>query len=258
MDLALLQQLWWIPNRSGNTPLHIVAPHPVAFRILMQYGGSDTSILVAPNRVGATPLYLAAHVDWNLYELKFDAYTPQDFHEYVNLPTETGMTALHRAIEFRHQYNVRTLLAAGANPNLPTRDGRTPIHLLDLSSRQPSIAMASLLIGAGANINSQDGDGNTPLHLALSVYCIARKYIRFLLQEGASTELSNRRGKRPLDLLYENRYGFQYQTAKLVAASGDDPSSHPEWELSEVEILDFRYTIYFASTLLQRLLIFCL
>ena len=53
---------------------------------------------------------------------------------------------------------IRLLLQAGANPDLPNNEGRTPLHeTLDADE-------ARELIRGGASLEARDNEGNTPLH----------------------------------------------------------------------------------------------
>ena len=61
---------------------------------------------------------------------------------------------------------VTNCLEAGADPNARDRGGRTPLHAVAASSREPDIVVA--LIAAGADPNARDAAGNTPLHASLA------------------------------------------------------------------------------------------
>jgi len=58
---------------------------------------------------------------------------------------------------------VKTLLAAGANPNAKAPDGSTPLHQA-VAARQVAIVRA--LVGAGAKLDAVNQDNLTPLQLA--------------------------------------------------------------------------------------------
>jgi hypothetical protein len=58
---------------------------------------------------------------------------------------------------------VKTLLAAGANPNVKAPDGSTPLHQA-VAARQVGIIRA--LVGAGAKLDAVNQDNLTPLQLA--------------------------------------------------------------------------------------------
>ena len=58
----------------------------------------------------------------------------------------------------------RTLLSGGANPNVITIEGITPLMY---AAKTNFLEMASLLIANGANVNARSNDGNTAMDLAI-------------------------------------------------------------------------------------------
>ena len=98
---------------------------------------------------------------------------------------------------------VRSLLAKGADPNVPDRAGRTALHG---AARLGAVETMSALLDAGGNPNKRDEDGNTPLHFASDAsqaplmvhHSIAT--IRVLLGARANPNLTNAAGRTPLHL----------------------------------------------------------
>ena len=98
---------------------------------------------------------------------------------------------------------VRSLLAKGADPNIPDRAGRTALHG---AARLGAVETMSALLDAGGNPNQRDEDGNTPLHFASDAsqaplmvhHSIAT--IRVLLSARANPNLTNAAGRTPLHL----------------------------------------------------------
>lgn len=89
-----------------------------------------------------------------------DAAMQQDFaalelavkQERVNQPQADGSTALHWAIHWNNADAVDLLLAAGADPDLATRLGATPLYLAALDG---NAALVAKLLTAGADANQR-------------------------------------------------------------------------------------------------------
>jgi hypothetical protein len=77
--------------------------------------------------------------------------------------TAPGDTALHRAAREGDVAKLRSLLDAGADPNLPSSSGRTPLMEAALRGR---LEIARLLISAGADVNISDRGVGTALEAA--------------------------------------------------------------------------------------------
>ena len=92
---------------------------------------------------------------------------------------------------------VRSLLAKGADPNVPDRDGRTAVHGAAAISAAETM---QALLAAGGNPNRRDKDGNTPLHLANAAPLLsgAVATIRLLLGAEADPGIANGEGRTAL------------------------------------------------------------
>ncbi|HUK32972.1 MAG TPA: ankyrin repeat domain-containing protein [Vicinamibacterales bacterium] len=80
----------------------------------------------------------------------------------TNAQHTDGMTPLHWAVYREDEREVRTLLAAGANPGAVTRYGVTP---LGLAAENRNSAIAATLLAHGADPDAQTS-GETALHVA--------------------------------------------------------------------------------------------
>ncbi len=106
-------------------------------------------------------------------------YTPQ--HPYAKYST-----ALLRAILGKNAENIRTLLAMGADPNIPNLDGTTPLIMAAYVHFHEGVE--ALLEHPETDVNATDKDGYTALHLAKNPHSLQLllQDTRIKLEEGTS------------------------------------------------------------------------
>ena len=142
-----------------------------------------------------------------------------------NARTDDGRTPLHSAASSGDAPMVGTLLQAGADANARTPDGTTPLHSASGGSRG-TVATVSLLVEAGADVDARTELGATPLHWAVSQgnHEVAAR----LLELGADREARDDFGRvaDPLSCEHFNNLAFfALATADAVAgciAAGAD------------------------------------
>lgn len=122
----------------------------------------------------------------------------------INATAQDGRTALYEATECTDTGVVKLLLKAGADPNLRTDYGRTPlIALLSGSANrgpsEPILKIAKALVDAGADLNTPDKYGYTPLIWAVrSGIEKDREIVDCLLSKGADINQKDKEGKTAL------------------------------------------------------------
>jgi hypothetical protein len=133
-------------------------------------------------------------------------------------------TALHLAAAGYRVEIVRSLLAAGANPNAAANHRQSgPLHYAaDGYINGPAwdakrqVATIRCLLEAGADVNAQDKNGAAPLHRAVRTRCAAA--VKFLLEEGGDPTLKNKPGSTPFHLAVQNTGRGGSGTAVAIAA----------------------------------------
>lgn len=102
----------------------------------------------------------------------------------------------YAALEDDAEY-VRSLLAAGADPELADRQGFTALHL---AAQEYAVASAEVLLKAGATVDPKNLWGNTPLFVAVFNSRGRGDMIHLLRATGADPLLANNSGQTPLGL----------------------------------------------------------
>ncbi len=105
----------------------------------------------------------------------------------INARDKDGATALFRAVADRRADVAALLLLNGANPNLATNDGKTPLMQCATAFDMPSERMLVELIVAGADINATARDGTTALGQA--VHSQNNTAAQWMLWRGASLDV---------------------------------------------------------------------
>ena len=99
----------------------------------------------------------------------------------VDAPNSLGDHALLMAIQGSYIDLAAELLKAGASPNLPDRNGYTP--LIQIASFCEESSLVAALIKAGGNVKARANNGKTPLGVAKETECT--EIARLLKKAGA-------------------------------------------------------------------------
>jgi ankyrin repeat protein len=120
-----------------------------------------------------------------------------------------GATPLALAAEVNNLDAIKVLVAGGADPNIPTAMGTTPLMLASgaatdvqrarsIEERGLAVETARYLVEHGADVNAVGEFGWTPLHAAS--YQGLTDVIELLVSKGAKTETKDKLGQTPLSI----------------------------------------------------------
>ena len=182
--IALGNNLISVPNKEGNTPVHIACQR---FAIdILQFFSRGTMFYKAlshQNNNGSTPLHLI--VKQSLSKVVHALFANTD----CNTSDNNGNTPLHIACDARHYLNVKCLTEElGCKPNKKNNDGDLPLH----RAASHSIDMVKITATSSELTNTCNEAGDTPLHIACQ--CKQTSIVRYLIKKmNASTSVPNSR-----------------------------------------------------------------
>jgi uncharacterized protein len=120
-----------------------------------------------------------------------------------------GATPLALAAEVNNLEAIKALVAGGADPNIPTAMGTTPLMLAagagtdvqrarSIEEREMAVETARYLLEHGADVNAVGEFGWTPLHAA--AYQGLTDVIELFVSKGAKLEAKDKLGQTPLSI----------------------------------------------------------
>jgi len=150
----------------------------------------DTGLLSAKNKLGETPLYVAAEKG-QVEMAKLLIARGAD----AKVRTPNGEGVLHAAAMIESTALMTALIEAGADKNLANNDGETPLHWAAMTG---TFLAVKALADAGADLDVQDVRmANTALHSAVSHNDIV--LIHYLISKSVRTDLRNNAGLTALE-----------------------------------------------------------
>ncbi|KAG8006076.1 Ankyrin repeat domain-containing protein 53 [Nibea albiflora] len=153
--------------------------------------GSLEKLDVSLNRQGQSALHVAC-----LYgQLATVHLLLESRPEWIDGSDRQGRRPVHMVLSSRSSPNtspcLRCLLEHGADVNVTTDSGTTPLHM---AASEGFLDCTEILVRAGADVSAQDNAGHTPLDLA-RIWC-RRKVARYLKnctwQEDKTKEMQER------------------------------------------------------------------
>ena len=172
------------------------------------------------NRFGQTPIHVALERrNAALFETLVKAGAPLD------QPDAQGLTPLMQAVNDQRIQWVERLIQAGAKVNAQDDKGWAALHYTvnqPGGAARDLHEIARLLIESGADMNLQTQSGHTPINLAASN--LKPKTLRLLLSRGANPNMANNEGVTPLMyVVNDDHYDL---VISLLSAGADPNSAN--------------------------------
>jgi ankyrin repeat protein len=139
-------------------------------------------------------------------------------------PALLGATPLMLAAVMNDAALVKTLLEAGADPNLRSSIGKTAVIEAVSNIAGDKTAILETLLEAGADPELADGDGWTPAIWA--TYQDRPEALRTLLKHGADPNASDRHGETVLQYAVS---GGHVECVRVLLDGGADPGARGSW-----------------------------
>ena len=137
----------------------------------------------------------------------------------LNMQDEEGMTPLAGAVVQAQVDVVRLLLEKGADPNIPNKNGLTPLEHACGRDQAAGMALAELLVARGAAVNpTNKTDWRIPL-LEWAISSDNAELVKFLIEHGADVKAKSPNGDTPLHTAADRG---DMEIAELLVACGAD------------------------------------
>lgn len=162
--------------------------------------GADVN---ATNYIGNTPLHVALYYQQEKVVSALLKRKPKlDLKNCgsILLGIKEEFTALHYAVLYLSDKEVRLLLEHGATVDMPGVYQLTPLHV---AARQNDLKKVELLLAHRHKIDPLDQEQRTPLHHAAIDDSISRDMIALLVKYGANANLIDQYDKKPLHYLID-------------------------------------------------------
>jgi ankyrin repeat protein len=140
----------------------------------------------------------------------------------INSLDEMGDTPLNRAVVQEHEDIADFLLAHGADPNIPNRNGQTPLEQASSRGKATGLALAKLLLAHGAQVNPTNETEFRIPPLEWAVSSDNLELVNVLLTHGASLKSATTNGDTPLHTAAGRG---DLEIAESLLSHGADPNA---------------------------------
>lgn len=137
----------------------------------------------------------------------------------INMQDNEGMTPLAGAVVQEQVDVVRFLLDKGADPNIPNKNGLTPLEHACGRDKTNGLALAKLLLAKGASVNATNVTGFTIPPLEWAISSDNTELVKFLLENGANVMTKSDVGSTPLHSATDRG---DLEIAEMLIAHGAD------------------------------------
>ena len=118
--------------------------------------------------------------------------------EAINTQDDEGMTPLACAVVQEQVEVVQFLLAQGADPNIPNKNGLTPLEHACGRDKTNALALAKLLLAKGALVNATNVTRETIPPLEWAISSDNTELVKMLIERGADVKTRTDVGSTPL------------------------------------------------------------
>ncbi|CAL4071063.1 unnamed protein product [Meganyctiphanes norvegica] len=168
-------------------------------RVNKELGKGTSALWQNPDNYGITAIHVASEQNnVDIVSALLDAGVD------INLQDKNGCTALFWAAGSASQAVASMLIQRGANVDLPSDVGRTPLMMPIYSFDENAIDTVKVLLDGKANVNLADDGYWTALHHAANMD--EAGIVQALLQKGADTKAKTKEGHTPGALAKEQGY----------------------------------------------------
>ncbi|KAH7262394.1 ankyrin repeat-containing domain protein [Fusarium tricinctum] len=199
---------------DGQTPLHVAIQNSrwsTATKLV--HAGADLEVRLPD---GKTALHLAI-------ALRNQEFTQVLISRGANVDRKLREhTPLTMAISSRCTFITAALLDSGANPNLPSRNGNTPLLAATVTGQDETVRY---LIAHGADPAAIQGrSGYSPMHMA--AHKDKPHILRLLAESGAPVDVLDKAGETPL--LIAAKLGNAQSLSRLINLGADTERVGPD------------------------------
>lgn len=215
----LLQQEGVDPDavsKDGFTPLvqAIFERHQKVVKLLLDR--ADVNPNLCDTTYNQTPLWMASTAGDEILKMFLER---KDIE--IDGQSRWGETPLYQAVQRKHLSAARMLLDAGADPNIPTHENKTPLSWAAAQSSEDALDL--LLKHPTVDLDIPDQSGRTPLLRAADAG--HTKCTRMLLDKGANMKHVDHEGRTALSLAAIKGHKV---VAKLLLKNGADIDKQDE------------------------------